>query len=597
MRLFFVCASQCTYLVQTTFLYRLFLYGLLSQLQANSNKRRLCCLSGLKMGLSVTLALCFGLTMGLFLSKALYNLFIHPLASFPGPRLWAASRLPYTNCLWRGRLHERIKDLHDTYGPVIRIAPDELSFNTAEAWNDIYCGGVGNKGFVKHVAYRNAQTFESLFDASNDNHSRLRRLLKNDFFSLAAARRQERHVQAYADRLIAQLRAHHSGKNFDDSHPADMREWYNFATFDIIGQVVLSEDFGCIDGRAYHPWTSMVLTHFKLSALLMCSRFYFSLPLLTLLAPRRLIRLRDSFLSLIRHKITRRCERALPPGERDFVTAALCQTAGTEELREQLTEDAEYDQNHNSINQPPILSRAELEANCILLLLAGSDTIATSLISVTHLLCEHPSSLRKLAAEVRSAAPLESDVHYNNITSNMPYLNAVLRETHRLCPPLANGPARVVGHQTAIIAGVLVPPNTSVGVTYYAANRSAHNFAYPDEFHPERWLSPELAARYNDEIETSGRPHDIFATDVREAVRPFSVGGRDCLGQNFAWVEFRVLLARMIWNFDMKVYRETNNKTGSQQRATFSSYARWTDQKAYMLWEKENYYVLLKERE
>lgn len=368
------------------------------------------------------------------------------------------SRLPYIRCLWQGRLHQRIKDLHDTYGPVVRIAPDELSFIKAQAWNDIYCGGVGNKGFPKHAAYRNAQTFESLFDASDENHSRLRRLLKTDFFSLGAARRQEKQVQAYADRLIAQLRMHHSRERFGDCLPADMREWYNFATFDIIGQVVLSEDFGCLDGRAYHPWTLMVLTHFKLSALLMCSRFYLPLPILTFLAPMRLIRLRDKFLALIRAKVARRCQRTLPPGRRDFVTAALGQLTKNKELQEKLAEDGGHNPSDDNRDQVPFLSRMELEANCLLLLLAGSDTIATSLIGVTHLLCENPLILQRLTREVRSVAPLESDVNYTNITSNMPYLNAVLRETHRLCPPLANGPARVVGQQAAVIAGTVVPP-------------------------------------------------------------------------------------------------------------------------------------------
>ncbi|KAI1738011.1 cytochrome P450 [Xylaria scruposa] len=541
--------------------------------------------------------LCFSLVAGFLLGQALYNIIIHPLASFPGPRLWAASRLPYICCLWQGRLHERIKVLHDTYGPVVRIAPDELSFTKAQAWNDIYCGGVGNKGFPKHAAYRNAQTFESLFDASDENHSHLRHLLKPNFFSLGAARRQEKQVQAYADRLIAQLRTHHSRERFEDSVPANMREWFSFATFDIIGQVVLSEDFGCLDGRAYHPWTLMVITHFKLSALLMCSRFYLPLSVLTFLAPERLIRLRDKFLSLVRDKVARRCERTLPPGERDFVTTALGQLTKNEKLQDNLAEDGEHNPGDDSRDQVTFLSRMELEANCTLLLLAGSDTIATSLISVTHLLCGNPLVLRKLTCEVRSVAPLESDVNYMNITSNMPYLNAVLRETHRLCPPLANGPARVVGKQAAVIAGVVVPPKTAVGVTYFAANHSDQNFVFPDEFLPERWLSSELAAKYTNDDEKSSWSHRIFAADARDVARPFSVGGRDCLGQNLAMVEFRVLLARLIWNFDMQAYFETNNDTSVRSGVQSSSYHRWTDQRAYMLWEKEDYHVLLKERQ
>ncbi|KAI1464312.1 cytochrome P450 [Daldinia caldariorum] len=509
--------------------------------------------------------LCPSVLICFLLCRAAYNCSLHPLANFPGPRLWAASRLPYALRLWQGRLHEHIKRLHDQYGPVVRIAPDELSFTDNAAWQDIYCGGVANKGFPKHGAYRNAQTFESLFDASDDNHTRLRRLLKNDFFSLRAARRQERIVQEYAGRLIAQLRNHHCSDSSDSSddtkkHPADLREWYNFATFDIIGRVTLSEDFGCLDGRAYHPWILMVVTHFKLSALLMCLRFYPPLPsLLSRLAPARLLCLRDQFISLIREKVGRRVQRTLPPGEEDFVTAS-----------------------HLS----------ELEANSILLLLAGSETIATSLLSATHLLCENPTIMRRLAAEIRSTVS-ESDITYENTTSNMPYLNAVLRETHRLCPPLANGPARVVDGNGAVIAGHFVPPGTSVGVTQYAANRSSTNFTDPDEFLPERWLSPELAAKYTTGFGQKTCKYAKCGTDVREVVRPFSAGGRDCLGQNLAWVEFRVLLARMIWNFDFEVYCGDGDRSDNGTASRPSAFRKWTDQKAMMLWHKESYPVRL----
>lgn len=369
----------------------------------------------------------------------------------------------------------------------MRIAPDELSFNINAAWHDIYCGGTSNKGFPKHDAYRNAQTFESLFDAPDDQHTRLRRLLSNDFFSLRAARRQERIVQAYADRLVNLLRIHHCRKKGDDGtavarpQPVDLRQWYNFTTFDLIGHITLSEDFGCLEGRAYHPWISMILTHFKLSALLMCARFYPPLPtLLSCMVPSRLLRMRDTFLRLVTDKVDRRRARELPPGEQDFVSIALREGRSGQYEQKQTAREGHHssdgtcrkvwspegrkmskDYRCGSTSMNEGLNQNELEANCILLLLAGSETIATSLLSATHLLCEHADAMQTLAAEVRAAAPAESDITFNNTTTNMPYSNAVLRETHRLCPPLANGPGRVVGKDGAVIAGWVVPPSVS----------------------------------------------------------------------------------------------------------------------------------------
>lgn len=72
------------------------------------------------------------------LGLATYRLTLHPLASFPGPRLWAVSRLPYAYYFVIGRLPYKIAELHEKYGPTIRLAPGEISFIDEEAWQDIY---------------------------------------------------------------------------------------------------------------------------------------------------------------------------------------------------------------------------------------------------------------------------------------------------------------------------------------------------------------------------------------------------------------------------------------------------------------------------
>ena len=137
---------------------------------------------------------------------SIYNLYIHPLSSYPGPRLWAITRLPYVRALFCGRLHIEIKEIHDKYGPVVPIAPDELSFIEASAWHGIYTGGMANQGFPKYKAYSDVQGFESLFDASDENHARLRKLLGKRFFAAASAKKQEEVIQSYTDLLIRDSR-------------------------------------------------------------------------------------------------------------------------------------------------------------------------------------------------------------------------------------------------------------------------------------------------------------------------------------------------------------------------------------------------------
>lgn len=44
----------------------------------------------------------------------------------------------------------KLKALHDIYGPVVRVAPNELSFITAEAWKDIYLIRLAASGGVTY---------------------------------------------------------------------------------------------------------------------------------------------------------------------------------------------------------------------------------------------------------------------------------------------------------------------------------------------------------------------------------------------------------------------------------------------------------------
>lgn len=69
---------------------------------------------------------------------AVYNLYFHPLSRFPGPKIAAITRLYYVKYCVSGRLPFNNTKLHAKYGGIVRIAPDELSLNTAEGWRDVY---------------------------------------------------------------------------------------------------------------------------------------------------------------------------------------------------------------------------------------------------------------------------------------------------------------------------------------------------------------------------------------------------------------------------------------------------------------------------
>jgi hypothetical protein len=68
----------------------------------------------------------------------IYRVYVHPLASYPGPKLFALTNLVQIHYVIRGTWVRKVLALHEQYGPVVRVAPDEISYAVPEAWDDIY---------------------------------------------------------------------------------------------------------------------------------------------------------------------------------------------------------------------------------------------------------------------------------------------------------------------------------------------------------------------------------------------------------------------------------------------------------------------------
>ena len=156
----------------------------------------------------------------------------------------------------------------------------------------------------------------------------------------------------------------------------------------------------------------------------------------------------------------------------------------------------------------------ELRPTAALLLLAGSETTATTLSAALYFLCMNPKILQSLTAEIR--ATFSSDASITIIAAGqIKSLLAVLDETMRMLPPVPSGDfTRVTGESGNVIAGKFVPPHTIVSIKQWAANHSSLNFHDPDVYDPQRWL---------------GDPK--YQNDKRKGVQPFSVGPRACLGR------------------------------------------------------------------
>ncbi|CAG9975461.1 unnamed protein product [Clonostachys byssicola] len=471
---------------------------------------------------------------GYIVSLAAYNLLFHPLRRYPGPRLWAISRIPYARMQMSGKAHRIILQLHQIYGDVVRIAPDELSFLSPDAWNEVMGHRKrGEEENSKDPDFWKTQK-HSVISANREDHSRMRRILSHGFSS-QSMQAQQPLIQSYVSLLIQRI---HEASN-GGSLPLEMTSWYNWTTFDIIGDLAFGEPFGCLENAKYHPWVSLIFDRIQGNAFnsvirkFPCSEF-----LIKMLVSKEAARKFRTHFELTKEKVEKRL--AIEEVRHDFMATM---TNTNEKLK---------------------LTYPELLDNASILIIAGSETTATTLSAVTYLLSVNKEILRKLTDEVRSSFNTEDDIHLLSV-QKLNYMLAVLNETLRLFPPVPNAIPRKAPAGGNTIFGRHVPPDTILGIWQWPMYHSPEHFLEPESFIPERWLDDPR-----------------FVNDRKEAFQPFSFGPRKCLGRNLAFAEMRLILARIIWNFDLSV--DPRSEDWLQKNESFS------------LWKKPDLYIYFSPR-
>ncbi|KAI0132090.1 cytochrome P450 ClCP1 [Xylariales sp. AK1849] len=465
------------------------------------------------------------------LGLAIYRAFFHPLRKYPGPFILRITHLPMSYNNIRGRSAFYVASLFDKYGPVVRLGPDNVGFIDAAAWKDIYGhkpGGHFEK--VWEVYRQDAQKGPiNILNAYSEEHAMLRKWTAPNF-SDRAMREQEPMIGGYVDLLMKRLGDHCQKGQI----ALNLRDWYTFTTFDVIGKLMFSDDFGCLETSDYHPWVKMVSFMSREGMLLGELKRNVSKTLVAWLGKTRFAKNRLKHAQETKKKLTKRMESGKQPD---------------------IMEDLLH--NRDGVDIP--LDR--LHSNAMLFIIAGSETTATLLCGVTYLLLTNPDSYNKVVEEVRSSYSAPEEITLTSVTK-LTYMLACLNEALRFYPPVAGSLPRQVVKGSATVAGNVLPEGTMVGAWQYPMYHSEYNFTAPEEYHPERFL---------------GDPK--FAGDKLDVLQPFSIGPRDCIGRNLSYAEMRLILARILFTFDLKLADDSRH---------------WMhEQKMYFLWRKPDLNVYL----
>ncbi|KAF4553270.1 Cytochrome P450-like protein 14 [Elsinoe fawcettii] len=376
--------------------------------------------------------------------------------------------------------------MHKKYGPVVRLAPDQVSFISLDAMKEIYqSGGSGydKPDFYDMFKQYNHRTMFSML--GKEEHAQRKKLFAEryamsnvarpevmDGIAIRAAKVVDKckaSIGSYLDAYfvlhcyaidgVSHLLFNPGGTNTldDPSH----REYVEELTYydQVRGRMI----------EMYLPWLHNVITRLQPSSMSLSQRFVLDQVEQQRLGP-----------SAVLHRLSKN----------------------------------------------PDLSVIQAAAECMDHMAAGIETTGDGLCFLMHEL-SLPRSQHfqdRLREELRQnpTAKLES----------LEYLDAVVKEGLRRFPPIPMNLPRLVPAGGRTISGYVLPEKTNVSCPAYSMHLLNED-VYPDgeTFNPERWFDKARLP------------------DMNRLMFTFSAGGRGCVGKNLALLEMKTLLREIYSRF------------------------------------------------
>jgi cytochrome P450 len=367
------------------------------------------------------------------IGTAFYNLYFHPLRKIPGPKLWIAFPLLKGLQTLSGHLDFKIRAHHEKYGDIVRMGPDEISFTCPEAWKDIY--GHGHAELPKAFAKGSGMDDGNIIYSNASTHFRLRRAML-PAFSDKALRQQELLIRVYVDSLMDRLR-----EVADRRESTNMVRWFNFTTFDLIGDLAYGEQLNGLSEGKSNMWIDNIESLMKLMPILVLVSIS---PLLSkvlqFLAGPKIRNSQQKHKEYSKLMAMKRINRAEQADRGDFMDYMMRSRGEKHEMTD-----------------------AELVANCDLIMIAGSETTASLLSGVTFWLLNTPNALKKVTEEVRSTFKRDEDINFKEASAKLPYMLACLDEGLRIFPPIPLTLYRqtLPGAPTPV-AGMMIPEKVAI---------------------------------------------------------------------------------------------------------------------------------------
>lgn len=187
---------------------------------------------------------------------AIYRLIYSPIARYPGPRLAALTFWYefYYDVVCKGRYTWKIQELHQTYGPIVRINPKELHVADPAFYDSVYVGPGRRTEKWEYSARIFGTTSAAVGTIGHDLH-RIRRGALNGFFSKRIVANFTPTIQELVNHGSELLR-----RRGTKGRVLNLRDFFAACSADVIGIVAFGSNYGLLDKDDFEPaWQKLMI--------------------------------------------------------------------------------------------------------------------------------------------------------------------------------------------------------------------------------------------------------------------------------------------------------------------------------------------------
>ncbi|KAI3390560.1 hypothetical protein diail_9200, partial [Diaporthe ilicicola] len=439
-----------------------------------------------------------------FLGSCIWYRYFSPISDIPGPILASFSRLWLIRTLRRGKGAIELADLHEKYGPFVRISPWEVSVCHPDTVKKLYLRPLRKGTFYEFATYPDWR-----FQNPMSEPDPKRKVQRSKTFAAGFAQsnllRSEEAISTTISKLLDHMDRYERRKD-----PMDLDKFFTYTAFDVVGEVLCSKPFGFLEeGKDVN---NAIATNFSFQELVTWASHLRELhyiavnPIMTWLRLTPASWLGETAFAAVKDRMAR-------PGK-NF---------------DMLDHWLKY------VNEnPDKATMREIMAQATNVVGAGSDTTSCLLQSVFYHLLRNPRTLKKARAEVTQIQDDNRVLPFSEVR-DLPYLKACIDEALRIHPPIPMPLPRLTPKGGLEINGRLFPEGITLSSSPWVLHHSRALWGDDvKEFLPERWLDDD-------------RPK------LESHFMPFGAGHTLCPGKNLAYIEALKITATILHDYELKL--------------------------------------------